>query len=275
MRKLALLLLLASPGAFAAETAWFPSSKELFRPLLADPKEPGYTLRLTSPNGSHSVTEIGIGDALGIYRSRLGGWDWQWGIGGGVVGRFNTSVASNWFEVADFTFAVPFDFRRGVHSLRLAYWHVSSHLGDDYIRLHPAASISKHFTDDTLLLYSYTPSPSLRFYAGGARAFKILPSLAKFRAQAGFEAYGPALWTRGGQPVFGVDLQALERGDWKASGNVVLGLRLPGSNRLGAVSFLLGYYHGPLYYQYRFREVETHWTFGLHLEMAAPVPEAP
>ena len=69
----AFALVLQAPTPACAEKEWLPSSKELFRPLEADPRELGYQARLTSRDEGDLVGEIGFGDYLGLIRVPFAG----------------------------------------------------------------------------------------------------------------------------------------------------------------------------------------------------------
>ena len=110
------------------------SAREYYAPPLADPTEPSYGGRLIYPPGGNRYGEITIGDYVGLTRWRVLGMDTQLNIGGGAIARFNLTTPQNNLEVVDFSAGMPLDVSvaKG-KTLRLAYWHVSSHLGDDYI----------------------------------------------------------------------------------------------------------------------------------------------
>lgn len=270
---LAVCLALPALGS-AAERDWLPSSKELFRPLEADPKEIGYRLRWTAIRARPAVTEIGLGDYLGIVRAPLGGWDWQASLGGGAIARFDTSRPSRDFEVADFTLALPFDLRKDRHAFRAAIWHVSSHVGDDYVRRR-SAPIFKSYTDELVVLYSFSATPFVRLYAGGARAFVIRPTASRKRGMAGFELGSRPFMNGRAQAVLAAHGEWYERRGDNVAVSLRAGLRAVDEQRVGALTAFVGLYEGPLYYQYRYPEREAHLTLGLSIEMGSPIPDAP
>ena len=46
----------------------FANPNEVFRPLLADPRELQMSLRLTTPVGHKNLGDIAVGDYFGLYR---------------------------------------------------------------------------------------------------------------------------------------------------------------------------------------------------------------
>ncbi len=266
----ALLNLLASPAGRCGE--WIPSGKELFPLIFADPLELSYALRLTTPVGKKNLAEINLGDYLGIYRWSLGEDRLlQVGLGGGVGGRFDISRASNDFQVADFTAAVPLDLALGKNNtVRFAYWHVSSHIGDDYIRTE-APAISKHFTDEMRLVWSFIPARFLRLCAGGSHAFKMLPPAKSNSLEASVELRSPVFRNGSAQVLFGTGIRAPQRNGWKPSSTTKLGVKATDAQRVGALTLYVEYFSGRLLYQQFGDRKESHWTLGLALEIGNPV----
>src|SRR5438309_7347020 len=87
-------LVLAGPlrgEDLSAHTGLFAPAKEVFRPLLADPREIQMALRLVAPAGGENQGEADLGEYFGLYRWAL---PWQnaylqWSIAGGVFARFD------------------------------------------------------------------------------------------------------------------------------------------------------------------------------------------
>jgi hypothetical protein len=267
-------LLSVSASAFGAD--WLPASREVFRPLWADPKELGYQLRWSARDSRQPVTEIGLGDYLGIVRTEPEApLEAQLSIGAGVISRFDTYNHSRDFEVADFSLVLPLDLRSGPNSVRLALWHTSSHLGDDFIRLNPSIAttpggLHKAYTDEFQAIYSYDVSHALRLYGGAADAVNIIPPDARGRVQGGFEASWP-VFREHAEVRLGTDLQWYARRDGRFATDVRLGLRAINSRRLGGVMPFIGYYNGPIYYQQVFPQVEKQFTMGVRIDMGSPV----
>src|SRR6185369_16881988 len=108
----------------------FANAKEVFRPLLADPREIQLALRLTTPVSQPSLGDIAAGDYVGLYRWVL---PWQnsylqWSIGGGLFARFDLTSPQKDNQLIDYLASMPVDMRIGKWSLRLLPYHISSHL---------------------------------------------------------------------------------------------------------------------------------------------------
>ena len=249
----------------------FPSAREYYPPLAADPTEPAYGGRMIYPPGGARFGEITIGDHVGLTRWRLADrWNAQLNLGGGVMSRFNMSTERNSLEVVDFDLSVPLDIVFEPNQvLRLAYWHTSSHLGDDYIgREHPQQE--KRAFDALKAMVSWTPSEALRFYGGGSFAFNQINLGGRGALQAGIEFMSRPVW--GITHLFlAQDLQSQERVGWNASYNIRGGLRWFDVKRIGAASLFAEYFTGREYYLQFQERRESHWGFGLRFEIGNPV----
>jgi len=263
-----------TPKELLPEVA-FPSARDYFEPLTADPTELGYGGRMIYPVGGPRFGEIGIGDYVGLFRWRSGSWGVQLNLGGGVLGRFNLSTRRNNLEVADFTAAIPVDINYdGRHTLRMSYWHASSHQGDDYIaRVKPAHL--KRAWDLWRPLYSYTPTDRLRAYAGGGVAFNTVNIRGRTMFQCGLELATSSFWEGKGSLFLAQDLQAQERVGWNPSYNIRGGLRLTDEKRIAAASLFMEYYTGHQYVLQFFEAHESHWGFGIKFEIGNPIRAAP
>ncbi len=212
--------LLAGCGAISsandpADDGWFPPSHMLFKPLLADPRELQYALRLVMPVGYRNKGEVAIGDYFGIYRVKLPGEDnyFQVSGGGGVFARFDLSSYTNELQVADYYANLPFDWRFSKWSFRFMAYHTSSHLGDDYLD-QTNGNTTKHTWDNLRWLASYDWSPRLRTYAGYNYVFRTLPKDGRNALQAGTELYSD-WWDKGHcQAFWASDFQSWERVEW-------------------------------------------------------------
>ena len=269
---LAALSVPAARPAGAQEPDWLPSSKEYFWPLLADPTEPHYGVRLTMPAKRRRVGEIALGDTLGVYRFHSGATDVQLNLGGGVIGRFDVSKLTNDFQAADFTFALPVDVHRGRHDLRLMYWHVSSHLGDDFIA-HESPVLRKALTDELRWLYSFGPG-RLRFYGGHAWAFSVSPhGSRRNRFHGGAEWSGRPFLNGRAHALLAGHLERLERAGPGLDLTLRAGVRVADEQRVGALTYFVEFFNGHLPYQQFTSRRETHGALGLRFEMGNPIRE--
>jgi hypothetical protein len=271
VKRLFVLFTLLSSGVagFSEETGFFPPAHQVFSPLLADQRELHYGLRAVLPVGHKNLGEAAIGDYFGIYHWDLeGDASLQVSVGGGVFGRFSLAAAGNDMQVADYYGNLPFDWHHHQWSGRFMLYHVSSHLGDDYLASH-GGTTTKHAWDNLRWLTAYQASSKLRLYGGYTYVFRTLPAhLGRSALQGGFELFSPS-WGQGHyQAYWANDFQSWQRTSWKPIFSSQVGIKIiqkPETRR--AMSFFVEYMAGRQPHGQFFREEESRWNFGVRFDL--------
>jgi len=218
----------------------FPTG-DLFRPLLADPKQPQFFVSLNgfkSPDVRYTMASVGFGETFGMYRffgSREGN-GLQLSVQGGLFAQFNLDSSSSDLINADYTIGIPVTYRYDDNSLRFRLYHQSSHLGDELLLStnHPErVNLSYEAVE---LIYS-REWRGWRGYGGGEYLIHKDPDdLEPLSVHWGIEYRGdkPLLWN--GRPIGGVDMKSLEENDWAMDTSIKAGLEFghpnPGQRRL-------------------------------------------
>ena len=88
-------------------------SDDVFRPLMADPKQPQFFAiwqqsRVRADNSSFSLGSVAIGENFGFYTNRKGCNGWQVGLLTGVFAQFNLDEKNASLINTDFNVGVPF-----------------------------------------------------------------------------------------------------------------------------------------------------------------------
>ena len=109
------------------ETVFLPAGN-LFKPLLADPKEPRFYISyLTFRRGAtkNQGAVGGYGEIFGLYRSdsSTGGYSWQANFSGSVHAQFDLDSPTFDLVNTDYTFGFPFSIRKGAESYRIVIYH--------------------------------------------------------------------------------------------------------------------------------------------------------
>jgi hypothetical protein len=219
----------------------FPSG-DLFRPLLADPKQPQFYVSVDSFRSlgvRSTMTQIGFGETFGMYRWFSGGREGdglQMSVEASLDARFNMSTPSHNLINADYTVGTPLTYRSGDSSFRLRIYHQSSHLGDEFLLSpNPPKRINLSF-ESVEFLYS-REWRGWRGYLGGEYLFDQDPADRKpGMVHWGIEYRGsrPLLGT--GRLVGGADFKCFEEQAWAVNTSVKVGLEFgqpsPGHRRL-------------------------------------------
>ena len=258
----------------------FPKD-DVFRPLLADPKQPQFfaswqATRARTDRTYANVGSVGFGENFGFYTRRDGCNGWQIGLLAGVFSQFNLDSPSSELINTDYIVGVPLSWRSGAWSTRVRLYHQSSHLGDEFLLGRPGFNrVNLSFEEvEAILSYDYRWA---RLYAGGGYLVDREPAtLDRIRAQWGFELRGPTMDSPilgtvvAGlrmTPVLGTDFKSFEELNWVINTNVVGGIEwsMEGSTR--RLRVLLNYYHGFNPYGQFFAQKIEAVGFGLYLAL--------
>jgi hypothetical protein len=218
----------------------FPTGN-MFRPLIADPKQPQFFVSMNSFRSSHeryTMAAVGFGETFGMYRffgSREGN-GLQLSLEGAIFARFNMDSPSHDLLNADYTIGIPLTYRNGDNSLSFRVYHQSSHLGDEFLQsVNPPKRINLSY-EAVELIYS-REWQGWRVYGGGESLIHKEPSdLKPMSAQWGIEYRGVNPLVFGGRPVAGLDMKIFEEHNWAVDTSVKAGLEFghpnPGQRRL-------------------------------------------
>lgn len=212
----------------------FPTG-DLFRPLIADPKQPQFFVsfnRFESSGARYTMASVGFGETFGFYKfygSREGD-GLQISVVGGLFAQFNMSTPSHNLINADYTIGLPITYRRGYNSLRLRLYHQSSHLGDEFLQgENPPERVNLSY-EAVEMLYS-REWRWFRAYGGSEYLIHKEPKdLKPLSVHWGIEYRGnrPLVWD--GRPLCGVDVKSLDEHEWSNDTSVKVGLEFGHSN---------------------------------------------
>lgn len=243
------------------DSEWFPSD-DLFRPLLADPKQPQFFALWQSTQSRNERTNanigsIGIGENFGVYTRRHGCNGWQVSLLTGIFAQFDLDASNAALINVDFNVGVPLTWRHGDWSARLRFYHQSSHIGDEFLEANPGfQSIGLQFNEVDMLV-SYDIQRWLRLYGGGAVMISRQPSrIDRNTAQWGFEARTPTPFGRSYifglllskpilfTPILTADFKSVEQQDWHINTNLLMGFDMYRFGSYRRLRILFNYYHG-------------------------------
>jgi hypothetical protein len=250
-------------------TIFLPTG-DLFRPLLADPKEPRFYLsyRLFKFGSDQTHAAVGgYGEFFGLYRhvAADGGVSWQANFGGGIHAQFDLHAPSLDLVNTDYTIGFPFSFRRGTASYRLAIYHQSSHLGDEYLLHNNVQRVELSYEAlQAIGSYEWT---RWRVYYGGEYIMHQGPTAIKPVAlQGGIEYYDTDAIVGRGRLVGAWDLKSDETHDWSLNSSVKFGLQFDSSTGNGhCIRVLAEGYKGFTPYGQFYTDRSTYAGIGVYL----------
>lgn len=257
----------AVPDSGLASFRFLPVG-DVFRPLLADPKERQFFmsfLGLRSDRADYTAWSVGFGESLGIARWVTGKFQTQVGVAAGVFSQFNWSSESRDLINTDFTFGVVGTERWGFVSARGQLYHQSSHLGDEFLMNNPVPRINLSYEALEGVLALETGRG--RVYGGGERLLTAdPPTLKKNALHAGLEYRGKESGKVFFRPVAGIDVKWGDQQNWRRSISVKAGPELgQPTARERHARLMFEYYHGTSPYGQFYNLNVQYWGLGVYL----------
>ncbi|MFZ4772616.1 MAG: DUF1207 domain-containing protein [Chlamydiia bacterium] len=231
-------------GRTKVQGIWFPESTVIFPPLIANPRNPNYSMayRFGSDFLAKDTVAVSLGDFFPIFRFNNVGWmnaDLQIDFAACAWTVFNMDAPNGrggeWARLdnCDYYGGLPISFAFDRWAFRLQFYHISTHLGDEYIvnlllagqpvyRVNPSFEVLE-------LIGSYQLLDGLRVYAGPAwviNSDKSYP-MGDWYVEYGFEGrwFGKKIHKHRlfGCPFIAVDVQNWQTTDWRFSVNALAG----------------------------------------------------
>ena len=195
----------------------------MYKSYLAGAKEPRFAAQWVKERNAGWIWDISLGGRAGILRygtcDPLNPQGWQVDIEGAAFPRLNMEHEND-LIACDYRFGLPLTHAIGPHHYKLAYYHLSSHLGDEWMLQHPGVQRINYSRDAIVFGYSYYPRPALRLYAEAAYSLGRGEFTLPWEFQFGVE-YSPAEPT-GLRPVPFIAIGSHLREEVDYGGNVVV-----------------------------------------------------
>ena len=235
------------PESIASEPLVFYAlpETELFAPLLADPRQPRFSVSYQQYHGpAQKFTAAGVafGEYFGLASGFLGNsGSSQIGIQGAVFALFNLDAPSKDLINSDYWIGLPLSYRKGPWSYLLRVYHQSSHLGDEFILGNPGVNRVNLSYENFESLASYEWA-EWRVYGGGSYFLHSEPGVAPKQLHMGVEFIRPRM-IRGFDFIAATDLRVSEELDWKISRSFQMGLEFKSASPR-RVRLMLEYFSG-------------------------------
>jgi hypothetical protein len=144
---------------------------------------------------------------------------------------------------ADFRFGLPLTARRGPWEGKFGYYHLCSHIADEYLLAHPDFSRLNFVRDELVLGVAFRPEPDLRLYAEAGWSFHTDGGAKPWEFQFGLD-FSPSRPTGcHGAPFFAVNGHLRQEVDFGGSMTVQAGWQWRGqTGRLARVG--MQYFNG-------------------------------
>ena len=164
----------------------------IYRSYMAGAKESRFRSVWHEEGGNHSIWDISLGGNVGILRYGTRGdtrpEGVQLGIEGAGLVRLDRDSAED-VAATDYRFGVPITWGDSIHQVKLAYYHLSSHVGDEFLLNHPGFQRFNYSRDVIVWGESLYPTENFRLYGEIGYAF-YNDVCDPWELQFGFD-YGP------------------------------------------------------------------------------------
>jgi hypothetical protein len=194
----------------------------IYHSYLAGVKEPRFASVWSDEEDFGSVWDVAIGGRLGIVRWGTSGCDrpdgWQVDMEGAVFPRLDPIAESTPLIACDFRAGIPLTYGCGPLHFKLEYYHISSHLGDEFMLENPDVRRINYSRDTLSFGLGYYWTEALRLYGEIGFAPSAVGGAEPWDVQFGVD-FSPPYTPRRGSPF--VALNAHLREDVEFNGNFV------------------------------------------------------
>lgn len=257
---------------------WFPQSTVLYPPMIANPRATIYSAAYRIGDdvmGTKSIA-VSLGDNFPIYRWRhIFYWrgDLQLDIQAGIWSVFKMGIHYNG-EVSelvntDYLVGVPLSYAFDKWAFRLRVYHVSSHLGDEFLVHNPGIKRVNPSMEAIDFFLAYQVLDSLRVYIGPGwvfhsdRSYHIDPFYIEYGGEYRFLGYKSYYHKLYGTFFLTLYIRNWQVNHWQFDGTYMIGYewsKLQGVGR--KMRLFINYHNG--YSEGQFFKKRTSYTgFGL------------
>jgi hypothetical protein len=220
----------------------------LYRSYLAGEKEPRVAWTRLNDRNRGALWEVALGGRVGLVRyGTRGPWGaegWQIDLEGAALPRVDPELSSHPLEAVDFRVGLLWTRRRGPTAVKAGYYHLSSHLGDEFLLLNPGFPRVNYVRDSLIAGVTQDVTPDLQAYGEIGYAISTEGGAEPLEFQFGLQ-YLPLrhVW-HGGAPFAAVNGHLREEVDFGGGINVLAGWRWRGSVSGHVLRVGLQYYNG-------------------------------
>lgn len=226
----------------------------LYKSYIAGEKEPRMAAALLSERDRGSVFEATIGGRLGFVRYGTHGpvdpQGFQWDLEGAAMLRQDIEQELD-VEAVDFRVGSVLTWRRGRNAVKAGYYHLSSHLGDEFLIRNPGYPRLNYVRDALLVGIRHHLRPDLQIYGEVSYSVNTDGGAEPLELQFGFEYTPIEVGNRTNAPVLAVNGHSRQEFDFGGSVNVIAGWEWRGRHNNRRLRIGGQYYNGK----------EIQWSF--------------
>ncbi len=219
----------------------------MWRSYMAAPHEPRISSLFFTNADKDLLWDVTLGGRVGLLRyGTLGAFwpqGWQWDMEGAVMTRLDNRHSQDVTSM-DYRFGTQITRAVGPWSAKFGYFHISSHLGDEYIERNPTFPRINYVTESLIWGISHQTRPSLRLYGETAYAFHRAGGAKPLQFQVGAEYAPPIQRPSAGGPFAATNLDIREAVDFDPALSLQTGWQWHNDQSGRRFRLGLNYYNG-------------------------------
>jgi hypothetical protein len=180
----------------------------IYHSYWAGVHEPRLGILAFDERGSESFWDGTLGGRVGLLRygtgDRLFPQGWQLDVEAAAMVRLTLDEIRD-FEFADYRVGVPLTYGIDNWQFKFAVYHLSSHVGDEFILANPGFTRINYVRDAIVLGASYYPNPFMRLYSEAAYAVNVDGGAEPWEFQVGTELSQPGPTGPRGTPYVAIN----------------------------------------------------------------------
>jgi len=197
----------------------------LYTPYLAGEKEPRFAAQWLWERDRGLIWETSLGGRAGLFRYGTpgpNGEGFQLDLEGAGQARVDPEEESD-LEAGDFRAGMVGTIRNGAWRLKTGYYHISSHIGDEFLIKNPGWHRRNYVRDSALLGIMYDLRPDFQVYGEYAPAISSNggAQIGEFQFGAQFNPVGGTGWR--GAPFAAINGHLRQEFHYGGSVNMVAG----------------------------------------------------
>jgi hypothetical protein len=218
----------------------------LYKSYLAGGREPRFGSQWVNEKNAGWLWDVTLGGRVGIlrYGTMNSSWPegWQIDLEGAAFPRLNLENERD-LDAVDFRAGVPFTIQRGPWQAKFGYYHLSSHLGDEFMVRNNTLDRINYVRETLVYGVGWFFNPNLRLYSEAGYAFYTDGGSKPWEFQFGID-YSPIEPTcQSPAPFFAINGRIREEVDYGGNMTVQTGLQWRGrTGRLMRIG--LHYFNG-------------------------------
>ena len=237
----------------------------IWHSYLAAPHEPRISSVIFHDTSDGIFWDATLGGRVGVLRYGTAGArlprGWQWDVEGAALTRLDVLHAED-VESTDYRFGTEITAGEGPWAMKFGYFHVSSHVGDEFVIRNPTFQRINYVTESWVLGFSYTAADTVRVYGEMANAFRASGGAKRYQFQTGMEYTPIAKIPRFGAPFAAVNFDFRQSVNFDPSTTAQVGWSFQGPDSDRRLRFGLQYAQGPTSQFEFFRRREEYLGFG-------------